>query len=130
MSRPPPASGDQARTERVPSPPDSRLRRAHAKGRVDFDGISRAALPLLSTILKRVLPNGRCEGREYVALNPRRVDRHRGSFRINLTTGRWADFATGDKGGDVVSLVAYIKSISQYEAAKGLAEMLGVGVRR
>jgi hypothetical protein len=130
MSRPPPASGDQARTERAPPRSRSRLRRAHARGRVDFDIINHEALSLLPAIIQRLLPNGRREGREYVALNPRRVDRHLGSFRANLSTGRWADFATGDKGGDVISLVAYVKSISQYEAAKGLSEMLGFGARR
>jgi hypothetical protein len=130
MSRPPRANGDQARPERAPPRSRSRLRRANARGRVDFDGINHAALSLLPTIIQRLLPNGRREGREFVALNPRRVDRHLGSFRANLNTGRWADFATGDKGGDVISLVAYVKNISQYEAAKGLAEMLGVAVRR
>ena len=130
MSRPPPASGDQARPERVLSPVRTHPRRAHTRGRVDFDGVNRAALTYLSAILQRVLPGGRRMGCEYVALNPRRVDRHLGSFRANLNTGRWADFATGDKGGDVISLVAYVKSFSQYEAANGLSEMLGFGARR
>ena len=31
--------------------------------------------------------------REYVALNPTRADKRAGSFKINLQTGRWADFA-------------------------------------
>jgi hypothetical protein len=130
MSPPPPASGDQARLERAPSPPRSRTRRAHAKGHADFDGVNRAALPLLPAIMQRLLPGGRRVGSEYLALNPRRVDRHLGSFSINLNTGRWADFATGDRGGDVISLVAYVENISQYDAAKGLSQMLGVGVRR
>jgi hypothetical protein len=25
-----------------------------------------------------------------------------GSFKVSLQTGRWADFATGDKGSDAV----------------------------
>ena len=42
------------------------------------------------------------------AFNPRRADRHLGSFQINVRTGKWADFATGDRGGDLISLgVAY-----------------------
>ena len=43
-----------------------------------------------------------------MARNPTRPDRRPGSFKINLTTGRWADFATGDRGGDPVSLAAYL----------------------
>jgi hypothetical protein len=42
-----------------------------------------------------------------------------------LRTGRWADFATGDSGGDPVSLVAYLENVSQGEAARMLARMLG-----
>ena len=49
-----------------------------------------------------------------------------GSFKINLKTGRWADFATGDKGGDPVSLVAFIENCKQGEAALKLARMLGL----
>ena len=48
------------------------------------------------------------------------------SFSVNLNTGRWADFATGDEGGDVVSLAAYIFGTSQVEAARTLATSLGV----
>jgi hypothetical protein len=132
MSQSPPASGDQARTERVLSPISSRPRRAHTRSRVDFDGVNRAALPLLSAILQRILPNGRREGNEYLALNPRRGDRHLGSFRINLANGRWADFALADKsarGGDPISLVAYVCNIKQSEAALGLTRMLGMEAR-
>ncbi|MFG1299467.1 hypothetical protein V5F49_06680 [Xanthobacter sp. V3C-3] len=66
---------------------------------IDFDGINDAARPALPALVARWLPAGHREGREWVARNPRRADRHPGSFRVNLTTGRWADFATGDKGG-------------------------------
>jgi hypothetical protein len=107
-----------------------RARRDHASSRIDFAAINRAALPLLPAILQRVLPGGRRAGREYSALNPRRVDRHIGSFRINLNTGRWADFATGDKGGDPISFVAFLENCKQGEAARKLARMLGVDAGR
>ena|SRR5215207_7867134 len=93
---------------------------------IDFVTVHQVALSVLPTLLARWLPNGRRKGHEYVALNPRRNDRHLGSFRINLSTGRWSDFATGDRGGDVVSLAAYLAGISQVEAARKLAEMLEV----
>jgi hypothetical protein len=94
--------------------------------RVDFAEINRVALGRLRDILERWLPDGRVVGNEYEALNPRRLDRRRGSFRVNLHTGRWADFATGDKGGDPVSLAAYLFSLGQIEAARKLAVMLGL----
>ena len=94
---------------------------------LDFDAINRAALASLPTILRRWLPDGRIErGEEYVARNPTRNDRKPGSFKIRLRDCRWADFATGDKGGDPVSLTAYLFGLSQGEAAKRLAGMLGV----
>jgi hypothetical protein len=97
---------------------------------MDFAGINRAALTRLPDILARWLPGGRIEGAEYVALNPRRADHRPGSFKVNLSTGRWADFAVeGARGGDVVSLAAYLAGIGQGEAAERLAAMLGIGVR-
>lgn len=92
----------------------------------DFPSINQEALRALPRIVSRWLPNGKYEGREYVALNPRRTDRHLGSFRINLVTGRWGDFATGDTGGDPVSLAAFLFDLSQHEAARGIAKMLGI----
>ena len=94
--------------------------------RIDFAGINRAALANVDRILARWLPGGRINGAEYVARNPRRNDRRLGSFKINTETGKWADFATGDRGGDLVSLAAYLSGLSQVEAARELADMLGV----
>lgn len=72
------------------------------------------------------LPQGKQDGEEWVALNPRRADKHLGSFRINLKTGLWADFATGDKGGDLVSLYAYLHGTNNHQAAKELAAGQGL----
>ena len=94
----------------------------------DFEGINRAALARLPEILARWLRDGRVEGSEYMARNPTRTDRRPGSFKINLKTGRWADFATGDQGGDPVSLAAYLAGCGQAEAARELAVMLGLDV--
>ncbi len=95
--------------------------------RIAFRAINLAALDDLPAILARWLPRGRIDGDEYVALNPRRADRRLGSFKINLRTGRWADFATaGASGGDPVSLAAYLAGCGQAEAARRLAAMLGV----
>lgn len=95
-------------------------------GRIDFAEINRAALSALPALLARWLPEGRREGREWVARNPRRSDRRAGSFKVNLGSGRWSDFATGDRGGDPVSLAAYLHNLSQLEAARRLAAMLGI----
>ena len=91
----------------------------------DFHRVNGAALPVLRVLLDRWLPGGRVVGHEYVALNPKRNDRGLGSFKVNLYSGRWADFATGDGGGDPISLAAYLHDLSQGQAAQRLAEMLG-----
>jgi len=96
---------------------------------VDFRVITREAIPSLPAVLARLLPGGRVIGHEYVALNPRRPDQHLGSFKVRLTgvrAGTWADFATGDHGGDIISLVAYLEQVRQHEAARLLARMLGI----
>lgn len=93
---------------------------------IDFAAVNRAALGRLPDILARWLPGGRIEGREYIVRNPRRRDHRPGSFKINIDTGRWADFATGDKGGDPISLAAYLAGCSQIDAARQLAVMLGI----
>ena len=94
---------------------------------VDFSRVNAAALAALPALLDRWLPDGRKQGGEWVARNPTRQDRRAGSFSVNLRTGRWADFATGDRGGDPVSLAAYLHDLRQAEAARRLAEMLGIG---
>jgi hypothetical protein len=96
---------------------------------VDFGQVNRDALAVLPSLLRRWLPSGQIQGVEYIARNPRRADRRPGSFKVNTRTGRWADFATGDKGSGPISLVAYLFGLSQLEAAHQLARMLGVGGR-
>jgi hypothetical protein len=98
--------------------------------RIDFTEVKVAALADIRGVLGRFLPGGKVIRGEYVVLNPRRADRHPGSFKINIRSGEWADFAVDAKGGDLISLVAYLKDISQLEAARGLSRMLGVGRRR
>lgn len=95
---------------------------------MDFRQVAAAALASLDSLLRQWLPDGKQQAGEWVALNPTRVDGKAGSFRVNLRTGRWADFATDDKGGDAISLLAYLQGIPQAEAAKQLAEQLRVDV--
>lgn len=85
--------------------------------RLDFGRLHAVLLPQLPALVKQWLPNGRVAGTEWTALNPRRHDRRPGSFRVNLRSGRWADFATGEGGGDPVSLYAYLFTNGRQGAA-------------
>ena len=96
--------------------------------RIAFQAIASVALNRADAIVTRWLPDGRREGAEWVARNPRRGDKRLGSFKINLRTGRWGDFADGAGGGDLISLAAYVFAIDQAEAARRVADMVGVDV--
>lgn len=95
-------------------------------GRIDFERVNSSALARAVAVVRGLLPEGRLEGHEYVARNPLRHDRRPGTFKINVVSGRWADFATGDGGGDLVALAAYLTGLNQREAAIRLAESLGI----
>ena len=107
----------------------ARARLQHC-GRVNFHRINTAALAVLPSLLTRWLPSGRIQGHEYIAVNPKRADRRPGSFSINISNGKWADFACDARGGDVVSLFAYLGGIGQVEAAEKLSAVLGIEARR
>ena len=91
---------------------------------IDFTELNVMALSRSSSWLSEIAPDGEIKGKEYVA-----GTKHGGaggSFSFNLLTGKWADFATDEKGGDPVSLVASAKNLSRGEAAKWLLDRLGI----
>ena len=92
----------------------------------DFAAVNRAALPHLESLCRRWLPAGKRLGQEWTCGSVR--GEAGASCKVSLRTGRWADFATGERGGDVVSLAAATHRIPQTEAARRLARMLGLGM--
>jgi putative DNA primase/helicase len=92
---------------------------------IDFKRISSDALPYMQSICERILPGGKIRNNEYVVRNPKRKDDEAGSFTINLTTGIWKDFATGDAGHDVISLYAFVSDCGQGKAAREIATLIG-----
>ena len=99
--------------------------------RLNFPAINSAARSALLPLLRRWLPDGHVERLEYVARNPKRADRRPGSFRVHIGSGPkagvWRDFAADVGGADPVSLCAYLHDLGQADAARRLADMLGVG---
>jgi putative DNA primase/helicase len=97
---------------------------------IDFEAINRAASANGRWLVQRLIPGGKFRSFEYLPLNPRRNDHTPGSFSINYKTGQWGDFATDDRGGDFVSLFAYLKGVDQGDAARELAGMLNFPLPR
>lgn len=94
--------------------------------KLNYVFIKEQALSHSHTLLKTWLPNGVVKAHEYIALNPTRHDRNLGSFRINMRSGIWADFATQDRGGDLISLLAYLDHSSNSQAARKISAFLGL----
>ncbi|GAC22511.1 hypothetical protein GMES_0201 [Paraglaciecola mesophila KMM 241] len=94
---------------------------------LDFKHLADVALSRSHDVVEHYLPGGKYESDEYVVLNPKRSDSRAGSFKVNMVTGIWSDFATGDKGADLISLVAYVTNQSQGDAYKELSNYLGAG---
>ncbi|MEE4961390.1 DUF927 domain-containing protein [Pseudomonas alliivorans] len=98
------------------------------KKRPSFAQVKSAALRNIDKVLAHWLPNGKRVdgGKEYTAPNPTRTDKRAGSLKISISKGTWSDFATGDKGGDLIDLVRYIDGGTDVEACNKLADLLGV----
>lgn len=94
--------------------------------KLNFKAVAGAALDNFESVVVQWLPNGKYEGAEYCCLNPRRSDSSTGSFKVNRNSGVWSDFATDDKGADLISLVAYLDNCSQGDAYKSLSSFLGL----
>jgi predicted P-loop ATPase len=92
-------------------------------GRIDFVALAGALLQRAERLVPEWLRDGRRRGHEWVC-----AGLHGGkgeSLSVNLTNGRWADFATDDRGSDLVSLYAAIHGLNNGQAARQLMQALG-----
>jgi hypothetical protein len=102
--------------------PNPTPRRRHR--RLDFNAVNTAALPHLLDLCRRWLHRGRLIGREWTCGSL--AGKPGASCKVNITNGRWADFATGERGDDPISFCAAVWKVPQTEAARRLARMLGM----
>jgi putative DNA primase/helicase len=96
---------------------------------IDFKALNALLLGDAEGVLSSWFPAGKVRGRDFVMGNIRGDDGD--SLTVNLETGRWFDFASqADKGGDLISLYAANRGLSQPDAARELsgqaARMLAV----
>ena len=101
---------------------------------IDFAALADALLSNAESLVSNWLPGGVQRGHEYQCGS---LSGGAGtSCSVNLTNGRWADFATGEQGGDLISLYATIHGLSMGKAAaqvareEGLESVAGVQPRR
>lgn len=93
--------------------------------KLDFKAIADAALNNAHSLVADWLPNGRKSGHEWQCGNLRGEPGR--SLSVNLNTGVWADFSSDEKGADLISLYAAIKTgNNQGQAAREVAKMVGV----
>ena len=86
---------------------------------INFERLAQSLLSRIREILPNWLSGGRIVGHEYTCGS---IQGGPGdSCKVNLNTGKWADFASTGKGGDLISLYAAIKGVSQIESAKELS---------
>ena len=97
---------------------------------IKFRELADALLARADTLVPAWLPGGTRSGHEWVCGS---LSGGAGtSCSVNLTTGQWADFASDEKGGDLVSLYAACHGLGMGKAAlqvardEGLEDVAGV----
>ena len=106
--------------------PGAEVTPLHKPGRskIDFKAINEAADGDRLGLLRKWLPNGQLNGKEYEVGN---LEGDKGrSLKINVETGKWRDFEADQGGNDMISLYAAINKMKQGEAATQLAADLGM----
>lgn len=91
---------------------------------IQFAALAEALLASADRLVPMWLPDGDQRGHEYVCGS---LSGGKGSScSVNLTNGRWADFASDEQGGDLLSLYAAIHGLSQAKAAIQVAREEGL----
>jgi hypothetical protein len=84
-----------------------------------LDVLEGMLLRRIETLARELAADGERRGQEWVARNPNRADNKLGSFSINLTTGKWSDFAADDRSSRTwpcLSLVAYLATAGRWKS--------------
>jgi putative DNA primase/helicase len=91
---------------------------------IRFAELAAALLARSDQLVPAWLPGGQRRGKEWVcgSLSGGPGD----SCQVNLEKGKWADFATDEKGRDLVSLYATINGLTPGKAAVQVARELGL----
>lgn len=86
---------------------------------IDFPALAAQLLSRSEELVTGWFPAGKRQGHEWKIGNLRGDPGE--SMSINLSTGMWGDFSSGEKGGDLISLYAAREGFSQLDAARALS---------
>lgn len=95
------------------------------ENQIDFEGLATFLLQRIRDVLPVWLPGGHMIGHEYCCGDLRGGQGK--SCKININTGRWADFASDVKGGDLISLYAAVQGSNQKDSALELIKQFNYG---
>ena len=97
---------------------------------INFKALADALLAQVETLVPAWLPGGTRVGREWVCGSlsggEGKDGPGSGSCSVNLHTGVWSEFASGENGGDLISLYAAINDLKPVRAAVDLARAYGL----
>jgi len=97
---------------------------------INFRALADALLARAEVLVPLWLPGGHLSGHEYKCADL--IGGKGASCSVNLKEGKWGDFATGETGGDLISLYAAIHGLDHGKAAvqvardEGLEDVAGV----
>jgi len=93
-----------------------------SRASVNFQALAHHLQAFHANLIPTLVSGGSVRGHEYHAASV--FGGHGDSFKFNMLTGKWADFANPEhKGGDIISLYALVHNVTNLEAAKQLADM-------
>lgn len=96
---------------------------------LDFKGLNEVLLTFVGELLLAWLPGGNMISSDEFACADLQGGSSRrgsgGSLRVNIKTGKWADFATGEKGTDLISLYQAITGQDMKQAFNELKRIAG-----
>lgn len=87
---------------------------------INFSALADTMLSMAADVVPAWMPGGRHSSPEYICGSLQGGEGR--SCSVNLTTGKWSDFQSGEAGHDLVSLYAAIHEISNGKAARQLAQ--------
>lgn len=99
-------------TPRAPLPP------------INFRALAEALLGMADQLVPQWLPGGKRRGAEWVCGSLQGEEGE--SCAVNLASGKWGDFASGEQGGDLLSLYAAIHGLEMGRAAVACARDYGL----